>query len=197
MTNRELETFARGLRRVTDSDPSLRPFVCDGSPLTCQAFIVGANPATAVEFWPFWDDTKGFDRSGWHAAYEGHRIIAGKPRVSSTRARIDRIVEAAAPVQILETNVFVMPSQSTHDLGAPARSLEVIEYLLGTIRPAVVLAHGREARMAMLELKHVVEEVEVIESKHLSRVGYAVADDLGHRVRLIVEGDRRQVSQSP
>ena len=45
-------------------DRTERPFVCDGSPLQAQVFVVGLNPATTLreDFWSFWDDSAGFDR---------------------------------------------------------------------------------------------------------------------------------------
>lgn len=72
---------------------SLRPFVCDGSPLDCEIFIVGANAATAMgDFWDFWLPGVGMDKAAWFAAYKAARaqkpLAPGKTRrmaVSPTR----------------------------------------------------------------------------------------------------------------
>jgi hypothetical protein len=89
----------------------MRPFVCEGSPLDCQIFIVGFNPATTnVSFWDFWRLPYGFDKKAWLPMYESEREEQGKKRQSSTRKRIERIVEAAWPLKCLETNIHAVPS---------------------------------------------------------------------------------------
>ena len=58
----KLKQFESELRSLTGPS-ALRPFVCDGSPLTCRVFIVGINPATSMttDFWQFWRAGTGFD----------------------------------------------------------------------------------------------------------------------------------------
>jgi hypothetical protein len=45
----DLKEFDRQLRGLLGDEQGLRPFVCQGSPLECQVFIVGLNPATCLE----------------------------------------------------------------------------------------------------------------------------------------------------
>lgn len=57
-----LQSFESGLEAIIGRPTTLRPFVCDGSPLDCRVFIVGFNPATdsEVDFWNFWSSHRGF-----------------------------------------------------------------------------------------------------------------------------------------
>jgi hypothetical protein len=47
---------------MTEERAAMRPFLCDGNPYDCEAFIVGINPASSVSFWSFWNDETGFDK---------------------------------------------------------------------------------------------------------------------------------------
>jgi hypothetical protein len=100
------------LQRLSGADAG-RPFVCDGDPYKCKAFLVGYNPASQVPFWPFWSDATGFDKSVWFDCYRLYRMAEplkeGRTRrqpISSTRQRIEWIIDAAKPVQVLETNLY-------------------------------------------------------------------------------------------
>ena len=77
----ELKDFASGLREILNrmNTPGLRPFVCDGSPLSCNVFLVGSNPATPMyrSFWEFWSDDFGFDKASFMQAYREARIERG------------------------------------------------------------------------------------------------------------------------
>lgn len=48
--NLELTDFAVGLQKIMNKldHPGLRPFVCDGSPLECEVFLVGKNPVSGL-----------------------------------------------------------------------------------------------------------------------------------------------------
>jgi hypothetical protein len=142
----ELHEFEAQLRELTGTDPVVRPFVCDGSPLTCAAFIVGTNPATEVPFWPFWDTSYGFKKLDWFEAYEQARSAKGESGPSPTRRMIEKVVEAAAPVRCLETNVFAKPSPSAAELKRGDRQTRIFGFLLRTIQPKAILLHGQHAR---------------------------------------------------
>ena len=66
----DLSSFEQRLAALIGKPTDLRPFVCDGSPLDCRVFIVGFNPASALDedFWKFWDPSIGFDMAcpGFH-----------------------------------------------------------------------------------------------------------------------------------
>ncbi|TAL55123.1 hypothetical protein [Pandoraea sp.] len=63
----ELQSFEADLAALIGEATNLRPFVCDGNPLLCDVFIVGANPASemATGFWDFWDTATGFNKAQW------------------------------------------------------------------------------------------------------------------------------------
>ena len=93
----EIEKFEDGLAVLIGAPTDLRPFVCDGSPLTCDVFIVGFNPATTMsaDFWQFWSPGMGFDKVAWFEAYKKDRqhkpLKPGKRRrkaVSPSRGMI-------------------------------------------------------------------------------------------------------------
>jgi hypothetical protein len=89
-------------------EPGLRPFVCHGSLLACEVFIVGFNPATAMDqpFWEYWSDETGFDKPRFMRDYLQKRGLA-EPK--GVRARIERIV-AELPIGFaLETNICSRP----------------------------------------------------------------------------------------
>lgn len=142
----ELNEFEAELRELTGADPVVRPFVCDGSPLTCTAFIVGTNPATEVPFWPFWDTSYGFRKADWLKAYDQARIAKGETGPSPTRRMIEKVVEAALPIRCLETNVFSKPSPSAAELKRGDRQTRIFGFLLRAIQPRAVLLHGQHAR---------------------------------------------------
>ena len=145
----------------------LRPFIRDGDPLGCQAFIVGFNPASQVPFLPFWDDRTGFDQSGWQTAYQAARI--GRPTsISPTRRRIKAIVERAQPFRILETNLYARATQREADLRAADRNPAIFDFLLREIAPRVVLVHGRKAKQYFesLTTKTLTEEFQCLQIGH-------------------------------
>jgi hypothetical protein len=129
--------LAAALRPEVGDPAAVRPFVCDGSPLDCRAFVVGSTPATgmAETFWTFWDEKAGFRKADWLAAYAGAGGRGGRG-VSATRSLLERIAASAAPVRVLEANVCGPPG---------SRDGAVFELLLDHVRPRAILAHGREA----------------------------------------------------
>lgn len=146
-----LRLFRERLAALMGDSAHARPFVCDGDPYACHAFVVGINPASSVPFWPFWDDEAGFDRARWHACYLARRaaepLRPGRVRrlpVSPTRRTLGWIADAASPIRILETNLYVEPTPEAAALAAPNRQARVFEFLLDEIQPRVVLLHGQE-----------------------------------------------------
>lgn len=149
-----IEVFEEGLASLIGKPTDLRPFVCEGSPLSCRAFIVGFNPATEMssDFWNFWRRGYGFDKSAWFAAYLHDRRIRplkpGKkrrPTVSNTRRVIDWVLQEASPVQVLETNIYSAPTEQIDDLALERRLTAPFEFLVESVKPDVIVAHGKDA----------------------------------------------------
>ncbi len=195
-----LDEFARGLRARIGSPAFVRPFVCEGSPLECRAFIVGSNPATALEldYWSFWESGYGFHRDAWAEASRAGRREAGKREVTPTRRMLGHIMAEAAPVRCLDTNVFSTPTPAERDLRAELRRTEVFDFVLDAVRPAALLAHGKEAELHLRRLFGVERlpgerfepvatpwgGMRVMAVRHLSRGwSYAQAEALGRALR--------------
>jgi uracil-DNA glycosylase len=119
------------------------PFLCHESPLICRIFIVGANPARQVEkpFWSFWNDSRGFRKAEFIRKLE--ELPDGLTR---TRKYIEIVADAAGPRDTLETNIYPYAKPRARDLTAEEKRTDVFEFLLHTIKPRVVLAHGDEAK---------------------------------------------------
>lgn len=186
MPIQDLRTFADGMADIIGRPSLLRPFVCDGSPLDCSVFIVGYNPATLSDrdFWTDWGP-EGYDKTGWMEAYVAERaarpLKPGKKfrhRVSPSRRVIEQVVAAAA-VPILETNVFAQPSPDMASL--EEHDVAPFRYLVRTLQPRLIVAHGKEAA-------HAVEKLDinahVLQVPHFSR-GWSreKARALGHEIR--------------
>lgn len=178
---------------------NLRPFVCEGSPLECGAFIVGFNPASemSVDFWEFWSDDRGFDKPTWFRTYKLERrnrpLKPGKKRrneISNTRRVIEWVVTEASPVKCLETNIYAKPSESKPELEALLKTLSSEErsritapfdYLLHQIAPKLVVAHDEDAA-EYLQAQNL--ECKLMCVSHFAR-GWseAKAQDLGLNIR--------------
>lgn len=136
---RGLSDFRLGLESQIGRPTDSRPFVCEGSPLACQVLIVGTNPATRmdeVDWWDFWSDDYGFNKSAWSDEYAKVRN-----RVSPTRQRIGWVLEEAQPIRCLETNVDPTEAQRP----PPSMDGTVLDYLLARVAPLLVIAHGDKA----------------------------------------------------
>ena len=118
-----------------------RPFTCFGSPLDCELFIVGLNSATQLEkpfFERYWDDNYGFDRDLFESDYDKKRSKSG------VRPRIEQFVEGAAPIRVLETNIYSVPTKKATDLRQEDKNPAIFEYIFRAIQPKAVFVHGRE-----------------------------------------------------
>jgi hypothetical protein len=135
----ELAQFENTLRQLAPSNGW--PFVCEGSPLMCEVFLVGLNPRSNTPFWPYWRPPYGFHKDAWLEAYQRQ-----EGRLSRTRQQLERLVQTLAPIRCLETNVFATSSRRLSDLSHDHRKTLVFDFLLSAIRPKVLLVHGRIAR---------------------------------------------------
>ena len=131
-----------------------RPFVCQGSPYDCKIFVVGLNPATAMEsgFWRYWSDCTGFDKDFWFEAYKNERksrpLRPGKKRrlsVGTTRRNLNKLADLVGAYGILETNIYSVPTENYTDLQAEERATEVFHFLLTEIKPKLIITHGTDS----------------------------------------------------
>lgn len=115
-----------------------RPFVCSGSPLQASVFIVGFNPATALEksFWSYWNDATGFNRELFNADYSKLRAKRGN------RPRIEAVAAAFPKGTCLETNIYSSPTKRAAMLRPEQRRTAVFEFLFNTIQPKALYIHS-------------------------------------------------------
>ena len=193
-----LRPFREGLEASIRTDRAVRPFVCDGSPLHCRAFIVGINAASDVSFWRFWDDETGFDKKRWYDLYRAQRAGVDKKPVSPTRQRIGRIVCAAAPGPILETNLYSVATAKAGDLKENDKRTDAIEFLLREVSPRILLLHGKAVKEHFERLcGHTLTScfssatiygrpVKIAAVRQLAYVSYEGASKLGETIRSLV-----------
>ena len=131
-----------------------RPFVCQGSPYDCKIFVVGLNPATAMEngFWRYWSDCKGFDKVSWFESYKNERKSRpprpGKKRrlsVGTTRRNLNKLADLVGAYGILETNTYSVPTEHYTDLQVEEKVTEVFHFLLTEIKPTLIITHGKDS----------------------------------------------------
>lgn len=131
--------------------------------MASEVFIVGTNAATALaeDWWKFWDVEYGFRKAAWFESYVANRAKEGKTKVTPTRRVIEWVSEAAG-FACLETNVHPKATARAHLLQAADRTRAVLDFLLDTITPHVIVAHGAPARQywsERLDLKLNEDEV--------------------------------------
>jgi hypothetical protein len=182
-----LDEFERKLVDLIGRPTNLRPFVCDGSPLDCQIFLVGFNPATQMEadFWQFW--RVGYNKAAWFQQYLAER--AAKPlkpgkkfrhAISPTRRNIEAFVKGAEPAKVLETNIYAAASDDMKGLNPASRGIAPFRFLLETIRPKVIVVHGKPAVEAIRQFN--TSATIIAADHHLSRkTSYDTAKALGSR----------------
>ena len=195
MATSSLHEFSHGLTSLIGRPTDLRPFVCDGSPLECDAFLVGANPASemSVDFWHFWSDSYGFDKRAWYEEYKEERrnrpLKPGRKRrneVSNTRRIIEEVVSGASPVKCLETNVYAKATNQALNLEEQDRITAPVDYFLRKVAPKLVIAHGQDASKYLQE-KDLPCELRCV--SHFARGwSFQRASELGRTIRRYCEG---------
>lgn len=135
-----LPEFHEELPNINSDDG--RPFICNGSPLNCNVFIVGINPSTSTSFSKHWHPNDGgFKREGWLETYQEDKSF------SNTRERLniffDEFKESDA-IHLLETNLYNVASPRKDDLADHKKSTEVFNFLLKSIKPEAIIGHGKD-----------------------------------------------------
>lgn len=138
-----LTKFREQLQGLMHS-PYLRPFVCEGSPLDCNVFIVGINATTKLDFWHFWTDEYGFHKEEWLKAYQDERVEKGRRPITPTRQKINIVGAELTPHRCLETNLYSTATTRANQLTKEDEKTEIFEFLLNTIRPKAIWLHGNE-----------------------------------------------------
>lgn len=132
-----LAQIDKQIRLLTGEHPESRPFICSGSPLGCDIAEVGINPGTPTPFWPHWSTAQGFSKEAWLKDY-----LSRHGKFGPTRRNIDLFAQSLHPMRSVELNIYDRFSPRLGDLPASLRKTEVFDYLLGALRPKLVLVHG-------------------------------------------------------
>jgi hypothetical protein len=199
-----LDEFRLNLERQLPS-PRSRPFVCEGSPLKCQIFIVGTNSARLVEkpFFSFWDPSYGFKKK------EFIRELELKPGgLTPTRKNIEIIANVAGQEITLDTNIYLCPTLRAKHLKKEDKNTDVFEYLLREIEPEIVLAHGNQAikffkkrcsdfiedRVPLSPQTVTLDYLELLCSRHLSyQTSKEEAKNIGQQLAKLLRNGARLV----
>jgi hypothetical protein len=180
------------IRHLSGEHPEARPFLCDGSPIGSEVFLVGVNPGTDTPFWPYWRLPYGCHKNEWLDDYLRRHL-----RFKPTRARIEILFQAISPIKCLETNVFFQYSPDESSLRTEAHDTRVFDYLLTVLSPKVLFIHGASGIKHMEQVlktslpqgqfttvTHNGREIDVITGRHLSRGwSYERVDALGEEIR--------------
>jgi hypothetical protein len=177
-----LKGFADELRKLAKPGEQLRPFVCDGSPLDCSVFIVGSNRAArlASEFWKYWDDVRGLDKARFLSEYGNYRRSRGKDEIAHWRHALEVLVKSCAPLPCLETNVFGVEANTRDEvLAAPTQGVNILPYLVDTIKPRWIIAHGVVAGKAVSAYDG---KATIVRLPDLRKVAHSDLKRLGRRI---------------
>jgi len=184
------------IRELTNEDENSRPFLCTGSPIECDVAIVGINPATATPFWPYWSTSKGFDKGAWLKDY-----LEREGKVKPTRGRIEILCEEMKPLRCIELNLYSRHSARERDLSKESRNVDLFNFLLGAVRPRIIVIHGKTPAKHIGSLLGVEIEIEtpvtanylgmnlmIIRSKrHFAFVSYDYVRELAERIKTHLE----------
>lgn len=161
-----------------------RPFVCDGSPRSCDIVVIGENPATKMkgDWWHFWDDKNGFNLGKFENAYEKARLADDKPPISPTRLRLKQL--RSNGLRCLETNVFSNEQLGGHGGGTPNGKLlaTLIRHHVPHLKAVIV--HGSVARKRWRRLGlELPSGVQSFYLRHFSRLSYAEIDAVSRKIQ--------------
>jgi hypothetical protein len=141
-----MKAFAQQLRNLIGAADGMRPFLCDGDPMSCTVAMVGANPGTATTFWKHWNDETGMDRGSWLQSY-----IEIEGKLKRSRKAIETFVPLVS-ARVIEFNAYAVHSSSVADLPAEHRNYELVHFLLQAVKPRVVVCAGTDATSAVRAL---------------------------------------------
>ena len=160
--------FERGITELTRpiNGQLPRPWMTRATrPEACDVFLVGKNqrhgyPSESLSHKRHVDGL--FNRSGETCRGIYDEMTSG--RASPTRKNTDRLVDLLSSqgvTDVLETNVICYSSPMSADLrqskhsGGAARGEKLFRFLLGSIKPRVLIVHGAGASKKLVDLLRV------------------------------------------
>jgi len=142
--------------------------------------VVGINPATKTPFWPYWSDDRGMDRASWIAAY---KEMQGN-KLSRSRAALERLVPQVA-AQVVEINAYAKQSTRLANLQREHRTTDVFEFVLGMVKPRVILCAG-VAVSKTVESLSLPWAPELIRARHFIYWGRTYEDELAKQINRLL-----------
>lgn len=128
------------LQAFVESAPGMRPFLCDGNPLTCTVAIIGVDPGATTPFWPHWSDEKGMDRRSWTQA---DRTLHPQA-IDGVHARLERFLPQIAQ-RVIELNVPATRINGDAQPGDDYRAIDILQFILDVVKPHTVICVGAAA----------------------------------------------------
>lgn len=194
--------FEKELLEIVGDGHDLRPFICEGSPLLCDVFIVGYNPATATgrQFLSYWEPGYGMRRSDVlgeiRAIRATQKTKTGRSKAEFSHSRMTIHVLIAAGEELgefrcLETNIYAAEAPAAGDVKAHQRVTRHFDFLLDWVKPKVIISHGKKAN-AYLRTKALDAEWLTIETHFRSRP-YAAARAAAQVAQRIVQSSKHRV----
>ncbi|TLX64030.1 hypothetical protein DN820_08445 [Stutzerimonas nosocomialis] len=182
-----LEKFEAELKDLVGKPFHDRPFVCDGSPLDCQVFIVGINAASKMkeDFWDFWRPGYGFDKQAWYRAYLNSRTKTSRTR-TAMQIVMDEAISMNGNARFIETNIYSIPTARERMLKREQMSTQVFDFLLETIKPKILLVHGAKPNRYLQ--KNGYGNSRVIETPHFVRISHEFARARGREIAQALAG---------
>ncbi len=132
--------FLPMLQAFVERAPGMRPFLCDGNPLTCTVAIIGVGHGATTSFGPHWSDEKGMDRRSWMQAYGALHPEA----IDGDQARLERFLPQIAQ-RVIELNVPATRINGDARLSEDYRALDILQVMLCVVKPRAVICVGAAA----------------------------------------------------
>lgn len=177
-----MSQFSQALMSAIPQPCHGRPFVCEGSPDQCTVVVIGENPATElnVDWWEYWDESRGFLFDKWTAEYQQSRIRSGQAAVSPTRLRLNRLRERG--VRCLETNVFL--NERLEGPGKGTSNADLLDLALSSL-PGLrfLIAHGRTAHKYLQQKAPLPSTIlKVFCTRHFRLESYEALDRIAREI---------------
>jgi hypothetical protein len=128
------------LQAFVERAPGMRPFLCDGNPLTCTVAIIGGDFGDAPSFWPHWCDEKGMNRRSWTQADRALHPGA----IDGVQARLERFLPQIAQ-RVIELNVPATQINGDAQPSEDYRAIDILQFILGVVKPHTVICVGAAA----------------------------------------------------
>jgi hypothetical protein len=156
LTNLDIEREIRNY--IGSYRAGSRPFLCEGSPIGCEVFLIGLNPAVAADWWSCWNHETGFDRKKWIRNFEKELSNGRNIPGAKTRLRIELLRNQILPYRVLDMNLYHIRSDNLSKLKKSDKKKDFCDCLIKKISPKLIFLHGKQVVEHFAELAKVGKE---------------------------------------